>query len=148
VETSTSDATSLSRSRGDSLGFPWEIPLTNRHHCVNPRESHPRNVRIRFLGIAITQEATNTSGRKGVRFYLNKNIYIYICVCIYMYVDIGGNLDLRKYASLNKNTRISMIGPIRLVDYLFTAPGSLRPRASACFATREYNSKNNDFCIL
>lgn len=50
-----------------------------------------------------------------------------------MYVCRGENLNLRKYA-LNKNTRISMVGPIRLVDYFFTAPGSLRPRAFTRFA--------------
>ncbi|KAL0120769.1 hypothetical protein PUN28_008451 [Cardiocondyla obscurior] len=30
---------------------------------------------------------------------------------------------ITKYA-LNKNTRISMVGPIRLVDYFFIAPGN------------------------
>lgn len=50
-----------------------------------------------------------------------------------MYVCRGENLNLRKYA-LNKNTRISMVGPIRLVDYFLTAPGSLRPRAFTRFA--------------
>lgn len=60
-------------------------------------------------------------------------IYMYICIYIYMYVE-GKNLNLRKYV-LNKNTRISMVGPIRLVDYFFTAPGSLRPRAFTRFET-------------
>jgi len=53
-------------------------------------------------------------------------------ICIYIYVCRGENLDLRKYV-LNKNTRISVVGPIRLVDYFFTAPGSLR--AFTRFAT-------------
>lgn len=51
-----------------------------------------------------------------------------------MYVCRGENLNLRKYV-LNKNTRISMVGPIRLVDYFFTAPGSLRPQAFTPFVT-------------
>ena len=71
-------------------------------------------------------------GRGGGRInqlFKTKNIDIFVNIYVYMYIYVcrGENLNLRKYV-LNKNTRISMVGPIRLVDYFFTAPGSLRLR--------------------
>jgi len=91
-----------------------------------------------------------------VCMYVCIYIYIYMCVYVYIYICtyVEGeiSLDLKKYASLKKNTRISMVGPIRLVDYLFTAPGSLRPRAFTRFAMsiinkiiiiKSNNSNNN-----
>lgn len=77
------------------------------------------------------------AGGRGInQLFKTKNIDIFVNIYVYMYIYVcrGENLNLRKYA-LNKNTRISMVGPIRLVDYFFTAPRSLRPRAFTRFVT-------------